>query len=150
MTDEKKNDTGIPFVISETGILSPEIQRITELYTHTRGLGQVSGVIGSSVADLRNIAYSLGQDRIQDAYDNGMQKYTFPCEGEIREELLSIAKYMMKMNMRLWAAMRLLGTSAASKAGDIILDSDMKDNEDIEKFLKKNPVGVEVMGPEAG
>jgi len=145
----KSNDNmNVAYVVDEDGRIPPKIGRISEIYGCSRGICEISSVLGHSMADIRNIARSLGFDRTGENYDDKGEKYTFQCEVDVREELLTIAKHLERLNVRLWASSRLLGNSAQSLAEQVIAESSAKDAEELEKFLKTSPVGVDLSGSE--
>lgn len=130
MNNEKKP----LYLTDEQGSVPPELARHQEIVGMAYTLSRHSTILGETVVGLRAIAFDLGNDRVVEPTSR-VGNYTFKAESASKEELILLADFLARLNMKIWTITRNLGTEAAELAERVQAAEDGKFSEELKTFL---------------
>lgn len=126
------------YIVDEGGQITPEVRRIQEVTGITTRLLGHSATIGDALVGIRFISHDLAVEK--KSRTPFAEVFEFPAESEAKEELAQIAQFLERLNMRIWSVSRTLGTQVNELASRIETKDDEKFSQELEKFLKTDPI----------
>jgi hypothetical protein len=124
------------YVVDEKGSVPPVIDRAHDLQMAIAMMSQKARETMEISTSLRNVSVMLSGDEATPG------AYAFGSEKAVCEELGKMAEHLRRMNIRIWACMRHLGSDVQKHLDGIRMEEDAKFSGDLEKFLESDPVGV--------